>query len=89
MMASKSVGVIPLALSLVTSFMSGLFKLRAAFSLVYFSNYGTWCSRRDFEMRCNVWLVFNHILFRLRLDCFLICSRFLQNGTQGPDTFKS
>ena len=87
MMASKSVGVIPLALSLVTSFMSGLFKLRAAFSLVdvqnysidqnYFSNYGTWCSRRDFEMWCNVRLVFNHILFRLRLDCFLICSSLL------------
>ena len=30
MMASKSVGVIPLALSLVTSFMSGKFKFRAA-----------------------------------------------------------
>ena len=97
MMASKSVGVIPLALSLVTSFMSGQLIIslshwlkvkRSDWSKYYFSDYCSWCSRRDFEMRSNVWLVFNHILFCLRLDCVFICSGLLQNGTQGPDFSK-
>ena len=87
MMASKSVGVIPLALSLVTSFMSAITVLGVPAEIL---KCGKVLQFYQFESlvqiqalkQCNVRLVPTHVCKCLCIDCLCLRPSFLQNGAQ-------